>query len=290
MDAYQMATDRICEILEQGIKPWAKPWSFTGYAWSGVDGHRYSFLNTLLLSTPGKKYNTMEEILEDVRGEWLTYNQAKARGGNVRKGEHGRKVIYFTMLTEKDENGNEVEGGKRIPCMKVYTVFHVRQCEGIEQKYHVDEKDSFDFESDGAADRIASAYLEREGITYKQVRGDRAYYSPATDTVVTPLPEQFKDSAEFYTTLFHELTHSTGHEKRLNRISTTAAANREDYSLEELVAEIGSASICATLGMESMENSAAYIAGWLKALRNDKTMIVKASARAEKAVKMILGD
>lgn len=289
-DAYQMVTDRICELLEQGLKPWAKPWSSVNTcAWSGNDGRVYSMLNQMLLADPTKKYQTIEDLYVDIRGEWLTYNQAQARGGQVRKGEKGRKVVFFKMLTKDKKDPDEKD--EVFPFLTVYTVFHIRQCENIEQKFHLDGDKLYDFTADGMADEVASAYIAREGITFKTLKSDRAYYSAKEDLVSLPLPEQFKDNAEYYSTLFHELTHSTGHEKRLNRISNYAAFGSEEYSTEELVAEIGSASLMATLGIESESTftmSAAYIKNWLKALRNDKKMVVTASSRAEKAVKMIL--
>lgn len=174
--------------------------------------------------------------------------------------------------------------------LKCFTVFHIRDCEGLEQKFHLDGEKLYNFAEDTTAEQVARDYIKREGITYNPVKGNRAYYSPELDTVVTPLPEQFQNSEEYYSTLFHELTHSTGHESRLNRISKEAAFGNELYSTEELVAEIGSASIMATLGLEtpgSLNNSAAYVKNWLQALKNDKKMIVVASARAEKAIRMI---
>ena len=296
LDAYQMATDRICALLEQGIKPWAQPWtSAKSCAWSGNDGRVYSFVNQLLLADPEKKYHDINELFADIRGEWVTYNQAQERGGQVRKGEKGRKVIFFKVIekerTEIDEDGNEKKVKTSIPCPKCYTVFKVSQCDGLEQKYHTDGDKLYDFTGNENADGIAAAYLQREGIKYNPVHGDRAYYSPELDLVVTPLKEQFQDATEYYSTLYHELTHSTGHESRLNRLSKEAAFGNEVYSTEELTAEIGSASLLATLGIEtdnSLTNSAAYVKNWLKALKNDKKMIVVAAARAEKAVKMIL--
>lgn len=293
-DAYQMVTDRICELLGQGLKPWAQPWSSAvSCAWSGNDGRVYTLLNQMLLADPAKKYQTMSDLLDDIRGEWVTYNQAQARGGQVRKGEKGRKVVFFKVLDKPtgkfDENGNEKH--ETIPFLNVYTVFHVRQCDGIEQKYHLNDDKLFDFTADDSAEDVAAEYIAREGITYLKEKGNRAYYRPFDDTVVTPLPEQFKDNGEYYSTLYHELTHSTGHEKRLNRITKSAAFGEEEYSTEELVAEIGSASLMATLGIETdstLHMSAAYIKNWLKALKNDKRMIVVAASRAEKAVKMIL--
>lgn len=293
-DAYQMATDRICAMLEQGLKPWAQPWtSAVSCAWSGNDGRVYTLLNQMLLGNPEAKYHTLQDLYDDIRGEWLTYNQVKARGGQVKKGEKGRKVVFFKMLEvdsgKKDANGNpEME---KVPFLSAYTVFHVRQCEGIEQKFHTDGDKLYDFTADATADSVAGEYMDREHITYISRHGEKCFYSPSDDSVHTPLPEQFEDSNEYYSALFHELTHSTGHQKRLNRISKAAAFGNEEYSLEELVAEIGSASIMATLGIGTESNlkmSAAYVKNWLKALRNDKRMIVTAASRAEKAVKMIL--
>ena len=290
VDAYQMVTDRICELLEQGIKPWAKPWmSIVACAWSGDTGKAYSLLNQCMLADPSKKYRTMEELMDDVRGEWVTFNQAKKRGGHIKAGEKGRKIVFYTPLVIEGETEDD---NKTIPYLTAYTVFKISQCEGLEQKFHLQDYEKLiEFEGDETAESIALDYLTREGISYEKVRGDRAYYNPGMDRVVTPLPEQFPDRAEYYSTLYHELTHSTGHEKRLNRISKAASFGNSDYSQEELVAEIGSASIMATLGLEnksSFTNSAVYIKNWLRALRNDKKMVVKAASQAEKAVRMIL--
>lgn len=291
-DAYQMVTDRICAMLEKGFIPWQRPWAMAKtVAWSGCDGHTYSLLNQILLADPDKKYNSFEEIAADVAGEWVTFKQAINRGGCVRKGEHGRKVVFFKMIpkTEQDEDGNEKT--KTIPFLSVSTVFKISQCDGLEQKYHTDANELYSFDADQTADQIADDYAAREGVKINYVHGNSAYYSPALDAVTLPLREQFKESGEFYSTLFHELTHSTGHAKRLNRIKTNAAFGSDDYSAEELVAEIGSSSILATLGIETSEtfrNNAAYIQNWLKALRGDKRMIVTAASRAEKAVRLIL--
>ena len=290
-DAYQMVTDRICEMLEQGFIPWDKPWAMTKTsAWSGCDGHIYSLINQFLLADPDKKYKDWEELEQDIAGEWVTFKQAVDRGGCVRKGEKGRKIVFFTMLPEKDNDGNETK--KFFPYLKWTTVFKVDQCDGIEQKYHKDADRLYDFNPNQTAEEVAQDYVKREKVKLKTVRGDRAFYSPDTDSVTMPKPEQFKDNAEYYSTLFHELTHSTGHQKRLNRLSKVASFGDEEYSAEELVAEIGSASILATLGIENdrtFKNSAAYVQNWLKALKNDKRLIVTASAKAEKAIKLIFG-
>jgi antirestriction protein ArdC len=290
MDAYQMVTDRICELLEQGFIPWDKPWAMADTcAWSGHDGHAYTLLNQFLLADPQKKYKSWEELVDDIAGEWVTFKQAEARGGRIRKGEHGRKIVFFKMIPVKDEDGNETE--KMRPLLSWSVVFKLSQCEGIEQKFHKDAGTLYDFDHNQTADEIADDYLKREGVTLKLRKGNRAYYRPQTDTVTLPLPEQFQNNAEYYSTLFHELTHSTGHPKRLNRLEKKAAFGDNEYSAEELVAEIGSASIMATLGIENdgtFRNNVAYIQNWLKALKNDKKLIVTASAKAEKAIKLIL--
>lgn len=287
-DAYQMVTDRICELLEQGFIPWDKPWAMAKTcAWSGNDGHAYTLLNQFLLADPAKKYKSYDELVEDIAGEWVTFHQALDRGGNVKKGEHGRRVVFFSMVPKKDEDGNETG---MIPVVKWNTVFKISQCEGVEQKWHTDAGQLYEFNPDQTADEVANGYIARENVGFVSKKSDKACYSPSADTVTMPLPEQFRDSNEYYATLFHELTHSTGNQKRLNRITRTAAFGDEDYSAEELVAEIGSASIMATIGLENsrtFRNSTAYVQNWLKALRNDKKLIVTASAKAEKAIKMI---
>lgn len=291
IDAYQMVTDRICELLEQGIIPWNKPWAMANAsAWSGHDGHSYTLLNQFMLADPNKKYKDFDEFIKDIAGEWVTFKQAVDRGGMVRKGEHGRKVVFFSMVPTKDEDGNETE--KVHPVMSWSTVFKVSQCDGIEQKFHKDAGQLYEFNPNQTAEEVSDEYISREGIGIVKKQCDRACYSPEKDQVILPLPEQFENNAEYYSTLFHELTHSTGHPKRLNRIVKTAAFGDNDYSAEELVAEIGSASILATLGIEdecTFRNSAAYVQNWLKALKNDKKLIVTASAKAEKAIKYIFG-
>ena len=290
-DAYQMVTDRICEMLEQGIIPWNRPWATAAtMAWSGQDGHPYTLLNQFLLADPAKKYPDFSAMLDDIAGEWVTFKQAIDRGGKVKKGEHGRKVVFFKMVNKKDEDGNETD--EVFPVISWSTVFKISQCEGIEQKFHTDADTLYDFNPDQTADDVAKNYVQREGIKVNFVHGNKACYIPSLDSVTMPLPEQFKDSGEYYSTLFHELVHSTGHEKRLNRVRKAAAFGNEEYSTEELVAEIGAASILATLGIESTDtfrNSAAYIQNWLKSLKNDKKMIFTASSRAEKAIKLIFG-
>ena len=290
IDVYQMVTDRICQLMEQGFIPWVMPWAMKKTsAWSGIDGHTYSLLNQFMLADPGKKYKDFDELIADIAGEWVTFNQAHERGGKVAKGAKGRKVVFFRMVNKKDENGEKTD--EVFPVITWSVVFKVSDCEGIEQKFHTDADCLYDFNPNENAEIIAFDYVNRENIKWIHKHGNKAAYNPETDTVTMPLPEQFKDNAEYYSTLFHELIHSTGHPNRLNRLNKAASFGEHDYSVEELTAEIGSASILATLGIENastFRNSTAYIQNWLKALKNDKKMIVAAASRAEKAMKMIL--
>ena len=296
-DAYQMVTDRITALMESGIIPWARPWTGTTAttgAWSRRDGRAYSLVNQMLLGDPDKRYSTWEELQADIRGEWLTFKQALDLGGNVRKGEKGRKIVFFKVHEKKtgktDDNGDEIV--ERFPILKAYTVFRVDQCEGIAQKWYTQQADALpDIAQNVTADDVIADYIRREGVTLNHVEGNRAYYSPALDTVVLPLRRQFNSMEEYYSTAFHELGHSTGHESRLNRLSGIAAFGSDNYSTEELTAEICAASVMATLGLDTagtLRNSAAYVQNWLQALKNDKKMIVVAAARAEKALQMLL--
>lgn len=288
-DIYSAITERIIAELEQGIIPWLKPWTGTS--------------NGPIKHTTGKPYSLLNQFLLGKPGEYITYRQAQAEGGQVRKGEHGKIVVFWKFLqTEKRDENNAIvrdESGmpvaKIVPILKYYTVFHIDQCEGVKPKWEKPEE-LHDVQPVEKAQTVLDGYLTRESIKLVNEKGDRAFYRPATDEIHLPLMEQFEDAAGYYDTAFHEATHSTGHPKRLNRISldsSTAAFGSEDYSKEELVAEIGACGIMHQLGIETektFRNNAAYIQSWLKALRNDKKMIVAASGKAEQAIAMILGN
>ena len=285
-DLYSEISDRIIEQLEKGIIPWKKPWSgvSTG-AISHETGRPYSLINQMLLSKPG---------------EYITFAQCKKEGGRINKGAKARVVVFWkvyrrekldaagTVITDAD--GNPVTVG--VPVLRYFQVFHIDDCTGIKPKF--DNKPARIADPDAAADAALADYIRRENISLEQTISDKAYYSPTFDLIHLPMIEQFEDTAEYYSTAFHEATHSTGHKTRLNRFeeSTAAAAfGSESYSKEELVAEIGAACVLHELGLEtpsSFKNSAAYIQSWLRALKNDKRLIISAAARAEKAVKLIL--
>lgn len=291
-NVYQMVTDRIVAQLKEGIIPWQKPWTFSGgsedVAISFVTRRPYSFVNQMLLGRPG---------------EWLTWKQIGELGGKVRKGAKAGIVVFYKQLVikdptrkVKDEDGNEVDATKRIPLLKYYNVFHLSDVEGIDSKIVEGEKPS-GLEPVEEAEEVITAYVSREdGLTFVcDKESDRAYYSPGEDKVVVPQISQYAIVEEYYSTTFHELTHSTLKESRCNRVAENAHAffGNEDYSREELVAEMGSAMLCNRLGLEAkkaFKNSVAYIQGWLKELQNDDHMIVWAASRAEKAAKYILNE
>lgn len=275
VNVFQIVTERILEELEQGVVPWEKPWT-------GVRNGAYS-------RATGKPYSILNQLLLRESGEYLTFKQAQEAGGTVRKGEKPRIVVFWKPLpvTEKDKEGKTVT--KIIPMLRYYHVFHIRQCDGVEPRFAPEDLTSAD--PIAAAESILSEYSARSGCRILNEPQDRAYYSPSSDEIHLPLREQFPKVEEYYSTAFHEAIHSTGHEKRLNRLSKTACFGSEDYSKEELVAEIGAATAMHELGIEtrgSFRNSTAYIQSWLRALRNDSRLIVSAASKAEKAVRLLL--
>ena len=281
-DLYTEITNRLIAEMESGKIPWHKPWSDSGaLAVSHVTGKPYSLLNQILLN--GKA------------GEWLTFRQAQQEGGTVRQGEKSRFVVFWKWLDKADSpvkvlsDGTEVR--EQIPYLKYIRVFHISQCDGIKPRYAVADRPPV--EPCERAEQISDGYVKRSGVTLISHESGRAFYRPATDTVVVPHRQQFDDTPSYYGTLFHELAHSTGHPKRLNRITECAAFGSEAYSQEELVAELSSAFLTHVAGLEtydSLRSNAAYLQGWLSALKNDKRLIVYASAKADKAVQMILGE
>ena len=226
-------------------------------------------------------------------GEYLTYNEAMKEGGHIRKGEKASMVVFWKWIDKTDDNGEKVMGAdgkpEQVPYLRYFNVFHIDQCEGISPKYTDHMPASADH--DETADAIITDYVKRSGVTIAHSEGDAAFYQPSTDRIVVPMREQFKDTAELYSTIFHEMTHSTGHATRLNRLASTAFFGTADYSKEELVAEIGAAALVHHVGLEtakSFRNSTAYVQNWLSVLKDDKRFIVSAAGKAEKAVAFIL--
>lgn len=271
MDLYKQITNRIILEMEQGNIPWHKPWIAKGKCISHSTGKPYSLLNQMLLGKPG---------------EYVTFKQCQQEGGQVKKGEKANMVVFWKWVEQKDEETEEV---KQIPFLRYFNVFHIDQCEGLSAKY--EEALECSAKADQTSEIIIAAYIQESGVKVKHEECDNAFYSPLTDSVTLPLLEQFSETAEYYSTAFHELVHSTGHVSRLDRLDKTAYFGNEAYSKEELIAEIGSAALVNHAGIEtsaSFRNSAAYIQGWLEVLKGDKRFIVSAAGKAEKAVDLIL--
>jgi antirestriction protein ArdC len=218
---------------------------------------------------------------------WLTFKQCKDLGGNIRKGAQGTPVVYWNWQ-EIEEDG---ETEKKVPFMRYYTVFNVAQCENIpEDKIPATtEATTTHIDKIMQCEGIVENWEDKPEIRHGE---QKAYYRPSSDLVNMPQVETFMNSEEYYSTLFHELTHSTGHEKRLNRqgITEIAPFGTPLYSKEELVAEMGAAFLCGYTGIEyaTIDNSAAYIQGWLGKLKNEKKLVILAAAQAQKAANYIL--
>lgn len=292
MDAYTMVTDQILSIMEQGIIPWNQPYSVAcNCGWSRSTGKAYSLVNQILLAGDCKDCKTVEDVFAKSKGEWVTFKQATEEKGHVKKGEHGRKIIFFTFFEPKDEDEQEDEESpkNKHACLKAYTVFNVNQCEGLEQKYNREDVHN-DIQQDTTAEEVIADYLKRAGLEIITNNDREPYYSVSGDYISTPAREKYVSAAEYYGAIFHEIIHSTGAASRLNR-RDLEKSKMEAYSVEELVAEIGAASICATLGLDttsSTKNAAAYVQSWMQAIQNDKRMFVIAAARAEKAIRLVL--
>lgn len=289
MNVYEIVTEKIMEQMKAGVIPWQRPWhSISDEAISYVSRKPYSLLNQMLLGIPG---------------EFLTRNQIKALGGNIKKGAKAQFVVFFRWVvkgTHKVLTNEEVSNTKPedlsslYPMLRYYYVFHLSDTEGIQTKIKEDEP-VVKIKPVEAAEAIIRDYSERTDLCIKQVKSNRAYYSPLRDEVVVPLLDQFDNSEQFYATLFHECTHSTGHPKRLNRKTLTEddGFGGKEYSREELVAEMGAAMLCNRLALDTkkvFKNSVAYLQNWLSALKNDQSMIVWAASRSEKAVKFVLNE
>jgi antirestriction protein ArdC len=284
MTPYEKITDRLLDLMEQGTVPWRKPWA------SGQErpknlfsDHEYRGANFwLLLSSPyASPY-------------WVTFKQAKQLGGHIKKGEKAWPIVFWTRFTPKDDEAkvSTIEPGqeKTIPIMRSYSVFNLQQCEGINPP--AVESTTQEFRPIENAETVVEEMPNRPQLNDQS---KIACYKPSTDEVCMPPRHSFQQEAEYYSTLFHELTHSTGHRDRLNRkgiTEKTVKFGSQTYSKEELVAEIGASLLCGKSGIQqgTLANSAAYLNGWMSRLRNDKKLFVIAAAQAEKAADYILGQ
>jgi len=273
-DLYQEVTARIVAQMEAGVIPWSQDWK-TGSApvpMNAISNRPYSGINVLLFWL----------ALEDGHGKprYLTFNQAKACGGNVRKGEHGRKVYFFKPLIVKDKSSGE---DKQIPMIREYTVFNVAQCDGLpEQVFHGEIVAP---QNKDAREALADDFIRSTGADFREGVG-KPCYIPSRDFVSMPPFEAFKSCPTFYSTAFHELIHWTGHKKRLDR-DFSGRFGTQAYAAEELVAEMGAAFLNAEFGFNNEPSNAAYLAGWIKLLKDDSRAIVTAASKASKAAEFL---
>lgn len=278
-DLYTRVTNAIVADLEKGVRPWTKPWSAEHLAGRisrplRSTGEAYSGVNVLLLWAEAVAQGYAAPM-------WMTFRQALALGGHVRKGEHGATVVYANRFsrTETDDNGQDVE--RQIPFLKAYTVFNAEQVEGLPADFYAVPEPKPD-----AVQRIADLddFFVETGADIRH-GGDQAYYALHPDYVQMPPFECFADLEAYYATLAHECTHWTRHPTRLDRDFGRQRWGDEGYAREELVAELGAAFLCADLGveLEPRADHASYIDSWLKVLAEDRRFIFTAAAHAQRA-------
>lgn len=278
---YEVVTDRIVKQLEQGTAPWRRPWVVRGRGDDAmpanlVSKRAYRGTNALLLGMCAPYASRW----------WLTFNQARAAGGCVRKGEKAWPVVFFKRVT-KDES----DDGRAFGILRYFSCFNVEQCDGIEVPDAPAPPKPV--ETIAACEDVVRGYT---GPAFPTLRhgGDRACYQPSVDLIRMPHRDQFAKPAHYYATLFHEYGHSTGHESRLKRpgVCDPVQYGSHAYSEEELVAEMASAFLCARVGIspEVEAASASYVAGWLKVLKGDSKLVIKAAAAAQRAVDVVLGE
>ena len=285
-DVYARVTDKIIADLERGNLTWVQPWK-AGHVAGPVSrplrstGEAYRGVNVLSLWATAMEKGYVAPI-------WMTFKQAKDLTAHVRKGEKGALVVYANTYQKKEQGEGGEEILRDVPFLRSYTVFNVEQIEGLPPHFYA------------RAEPVHETPLEREEAYEKffantgaviRHGGNRAFYRPSDDFVQMPEMEAFKDTASYYATTAHEITHWTRHPRRLDRDFGQRRFGDHGYALEELVAEIGAAFLCADLGVtnEPREDHAAYIASWLKALKNDKKFVFVAAGHAQRAADYLHG-
>jgi antirestriction protein ArdC len=286
---YSEVTQRIIELIEQGTLPWQKPWNDYGLARNYATGHIYTGINYILMNNTG---HTIPYF--------MTYKQVQERGGLVKAGSKAHMVVYFTLMF-RDENEKTVEQnealirmdkGENMKVLKFIRYFNVFNIEDIENiEFDIKTPETKPKERIAKCEEIVANMPNPPHI--KVIKANSAYYSVPDDTIHIPKIEQFISKEEYYLTLFHELVHSTGHKKRLARKEICEAIGKgsQAYGREELVAEMGASFLCATAHINPstfINNSAAYLSGWLEVLKVDSKFIFNAAAVAQKAVNYIL--
>lgn len=280
-NVYEVITSRIMQQLESGVSPWHKSWKVRGK--SGlprnlVSGREYRGINVWTLLSSGY-----------ASPEWLTFRQARQLDGHVRQGEVGSPIVYWKFGRCEVEDGDEIMEKRSVLCL-YYTVFNVAQCEGLRIPLAEPAENQPQVRTIEACEKVVADWRGKPVIKHG---GDCASYSKVLDCVQMPERVCFDSAAEYANALFHELVHSTGHPARLNRVTLTDFERFGDqyYSREELVAEMGAAFLAGYCGIENrtINNSAAYLANWLNALKKDSRLVLVAASQAQKAADLILG-
>jgi len=280
IDVYEMVTNRMIELLEADTIPWKQPWIESGMPMNVMSKRQYRGINLWLLLS--LKYD---------HHLYLTWDQVKALGGSINQGEHGHIVVFWKQTKKEPEELNEKGEPKTIRTLRYYKVFNVAQCRALPQSLQEQLSGTHNAVPIITCEEIANNMPSPPLII---LQGKKAYYDVEKDQVVLPQLKSFKTSESYYSTLWHELVHSTGSPQRLGRKSITQMAEfgSDIYSVEELIAEIGASFLCSMTGILETEikNSAAYIKGWLTQLKNDKKFIIQASSQAQRAVDFILNN
>ncbi|WP_367715104.1 zincin-like metallopeptidase domain-containing protein [Nitratireductor sp. GISD-1A_MAKvit] len=281
---YDEITDKIVAELEGGRVPWVQPWGSAAakaplaMPKNAATGRQYSGINVLILwgaviehGFPGQS--------------WLTFRQALALGGNVRKGERGTTVVYADRFTPEDERQRARETGEEaqaIPFLKRFTVFNAAQCENLPEEIAAAAPPP----EPGLIEPRVEALIAATGIDFR-IGGNRAFYVPAHDYVMVPPPQAFFEPINWHRTALHECSHASGAPQRLNR-DLSGSFGSKKYAFEELVAEISAAFCCAALGIVPTVRHADYIGSWLKVMREDNRAVVRAASQASKAADWLL--
>ena len=284
---YERITTKILADLGHGVRPWMKPWNAEHLGGHVVrplraTGESYSGINVLLL--------WMEAVANSYASPtWMTYRQAQAFGGQVRRGETGAPVVYYGQATKAEtEAGTGEDTERQVRFLKTYTVFNVDQIDGLPERFTTPATQP----REAVPERIASvdAFFAASGAELRH-GGDRASYSIAEDMIRMPPLPAFRDAESYYATLAHEVVHWTRHPLRLNRDFGRKTWGDEGYAREELVAELGAAFLSADLGLvlEPREDHAAYLASWIRVLEGDSRAIISAAAHAERATAFLHG-
>ena len=284
-DIYQAVTNQVIAALEAGTPPWVCPWTSSGGSRlpsNAASSRPYRGINVLLLQ--------MQAAVRGYdRNRWLTFNQARAFGAHVRRGEEGTGIVFFKMhevdgAERMPAAANDARGPRVVPLLRSFTVFNIAQVDCLPQALAAQPSPAAEWNPIAEAEAV----LQRSGATIRH-GGDMAFYRPSDDVIQLPPRAQFPDARHYYNVALHELTHWTGHPTRCNR-PLVGRSQLTGYAFEELVAEMGAAFLSSHCGLPGELQHASYIAHWLEALRSDKRLVFTAASLAQKAADYLTGD